>query len=453
MSAELTLPKGWVATIVGDICREIQYGYTASASNEPCGPRFLRITDIQDGQVVWPSVPHCSISSDDTAKFALRSGDIVFARTGGTVGKSFLIGRVPETSVFASYLIRLTASQGIDPQYLYHFFQSLSYWEQIGLKKGGLQGNVNATTLSSLELPLCPTNEQGRIVGRIDELFSELDKGVESLTTAREQLKAYRQSVLNRAVVGELAGSRTFPSKPLSAVVEQLGQGWSPRCLNHSAADDETWAVITTTAIQHGVFKELENKQLPENLVPRPHLAIKAGDILITRAGPRKRVGVACLVRVCRPRLMLCDKAYRVRADTRQVVPEWIELVLNSPSTLQEIEVLKTGISDSGVNLTQSRFLELEVPVPTLAEQQGVLEVVDKLTSQTTNLEAQIETTMQQSDALRQAILKRAFSGQLVAQDPADEPASVLLKRIRAERDGEGATKRRNNKNGKKEAA
>ncbi len=150
---------------------------------------------------------------------------------------------------------------------------------------------------------------------------------------------------------------------------------------------------------------------------------------------------------------MLCDKAYRLRADTSQVLSEWLELVLNSPSTLQEIEELKTGINDSGVNLTQNRFLELQVPVPTLVEQNSVLKVVDSLTSQMSNLEAQTETAMQQSDALRQSILKRAFSGQLVAQDPADEPASVLLERIRTEREESGTFKRRNNKNGKKEAA
>jgi type I restriction enzyme, S subunit len=93
------------------------------------------------------------------------------------------------------------------------------------------------------------------------------------------------------------------------------------------------------------------------------------------------------------------------------------------------------------------------VPIPTLAEQQAVLKVVDSLTSQMTNLEAQIETAMQQSDALRQSILKRAFSGQLVVQDPSDEPASILLERIRSEWEKSGTTKRRNNKNGKKEAA
>ena len=202
--AVATMPKSWAPTTIGEICTTLQYGYTASASKEPCGPRFLRITDIQDGQVQWPLVPYCKIEGDVTQKYRLHPGDIVFARTGGTVGKSFIISSVPEQSVFASYLIRLSAHFEVAPKYLYYFFQTATYWEQIGLKKGGLQGNVNATTLSSLELFICPLNEQHRIVAKIEELFSELDKGIENLKTAQLQLKVYRQALLKHAFEGKL---------------------------------------------------------------------------------------------------------------------------------------------------------------------------------------------------------------------------------------------------------
>ena len=328
-----------------------------------------------------------------------------------------------------------------------------AYYGCLSLKLPDRGYSRHYSFLKKSKFPVAPIEEQHRIVARIEELFSEVDSGVESLVIAREHLSAYRQSVLNKAVAGELAGSRNFPRKPLSAVVEEMGQGWSPRCLNHPSADDDIWAVITTTAIQHGAFYDQENKQLPQELEPRPHLSIQAGDILITRAGPRKRVGVACLVRRCRPRIMLCDKAYRLRADTTQIVPEWLELVLNSPSVLQQIEELKTGINDSGVNLTQNRFLALEIPVPKLAAQKAILSVVDRLTSRVRNLEAQIETAMKQSAVLRQSILKRAFSGQLVSQDSADEPASILLERVSAKRSGNDAIRRRKNKNSKMEAA
>jgi len=199
-----SLPNSWAVTRVGEVCTDIKYGYTASASAEQSGPRFLRITDIQNGQVRWASVPYCTIEPEQIPKYALNIGDIVFARTGGTVGKSFLITSVPEESVFASYLIRLSGHAGILPKFLYYFFQSGAYWEQIGIKKGGLQGNVNASTLSSLEIPICPFDEQARIVAKIEELFSELDNGIENLRTAKEQLKVYRQAILKHAFEGKL---------------------------------------------------------------------------------------------------------------------------------------------------------------------------------------------------------------------------------------------------------
>lgn len=203
--------KLWTTTKIGSVCLALQYGYTASAMSERCGPRFLRITDIQDGQVQWASVPFCEIARDQIDKYALRPGDIVFARTGGTVGKSFLINSVPEPAVFASYLIRLTAHPEINPKYLYYFFQSVSYWEQIGLKKGGLQGNVNATTLSSLEIPLCSTRHQQRIVERFEELFSKIEEGERCLSAiapiANQALGLaanLRQSILKKGFYGNL---------------------------------------------------------------------------------------------------------------------------------------------------------------------------------------------------------------------------------------------------------
>jgi type I restriction enzyme S subunit len=197
-------PKCWTATTVGEISSAIRCGYTASSNSNPVGPRMLQITDIQEGQVNWSTVPYCEIDKQDAKAFSLEPGDLVFARTGGTVGKSYLIRTVPEPAVFGSYLIKVSAGDGISPAYLYWFFQSLSYWEQIGLKKGGLQGNVNAKTLSSIEIPIAPKNEQDRIVSKIEELFFELDASTESLTHAGAQLKTYRQALLKAAFEGKL---------------------------------------------------------------------------------------------------------------------------------------------------------------------------------------------------------------------------------------------------------
>jgi type I restriction enzyme S subunit len=135
---------------------------------------------------------------------------------------------------------------------------------------------LSGAVFSQLPVPVPPLNEQLRIVAKIEELFSELDKGIESLKIAREQIKVYRQALLKHAFEGKLPVKRGAMKRPyenpkvhLAEVVESLGQGWSPSCLNHPSMDSDTWGIIKTSAIQAMDFLEYENKQLPTNLEPR----------------------------------------------------------------------------------------------------------------------------------------------------------------------------------------
>jgi type I restriction enzyme S subunit len=118
------LPEGWVWTRLGEISIKIHYGYTARAKENNVGPKLLRITDIQNNSVNWNSVPYCKIDNFEREKYLLNEGDLVFARTGATVGKSYLLkGDVPE-AVFASYLIRTIITNSISKKYVFQFFQS-----------------------------------------------------------------------------------------------------------------------------------------------------------------------------------------------------------------------------------------------------------------------------------------------------------------------------------------
>src|SRR6266404_4781905 len=170
-------PKPMVNVRLKDVSDSIQYGHTASAVAKPTGPRFLRITDIQNGTVDWNSVPSCDIVAEDVPKYRLSKGDLVFARTGATTGKSFLIGDCPE-AVFASYLIRVRVSADVDSRYLSAFFQSPDYWQQIeGGKRGIGQPNVNGKVLGEVQFPVAPLPEQRRIVAEIEKQFTRLEAG------------------------------------------------------------------------------------------------------------------------------------------------------------------------------------------------------------------------------------------------------------------------------------
>ncbi len=207
---------------------------------------------------------------------------------------------------------------------------------------------------------------------------------------------------------------------------------------------------MKTTAVQSFHFLAAENKRLPRPLEPRPHLSVRSGDVLITRAGPRKRVGITCLVRETQPRLMVCDKVYRLRCDKEKTLPACLEVVLNAPRIVDALDELKTGISDSGVNLTQQKFMDLRIPIPTIENQSSIVVEVERHLSIVHEIEAQIDANLMRAARLRQGILKRAFEGRLVPQDPNDEPAEKLLERIRQQR--QPATKMYNGRLGSRRA-
>jgi len=200
-----TLPPGWKWVKLGEVAERIQYGYTESASKEQIGPKFLRITDIQNGNVIWDEVPYCKISDEEKKKYLLKDYDIVFARTGATVGKSFLIiGKIPE-SIFASYLIRIQLSKTVKPNYIYYFFQSNSYWRQISEGQVGIgQPNVNGRKLSQIVIPICPFEEQHQIVSEIERRFSVADKLEQTIDESLTNAGQLRQSILKKAFCGEL---------------------------------------------------------------------------------------------------------------------------------------------------------------------------------------------------------------------------------------------------------
>ncbi|MEO7861102.1 MAG: restriction endonuclease subunit S [Nitrospirales bacterium] len=202
---EETLPSGWKLESLGKLSSAIQYGYTAKAQREPVGPRLLRITDIQNDMVRWDEVPFCKIKKEEKRKYLLASNDILFARTGATVGKSYLIRDPIPDSVFASYLIRVRLTGEVTPKYIAYFFKSTDYWRQITESQAGIgQPNVNGTKLAQIEILVAPAHQQERIIAEIDKQFSRLDEAIANLKRVKANLKRYKAAVLKAAVEGKL---------------------------------------------------------------------------------------------------------------------------------------------------------------------------------------------------------------------------------------------------------
>ena len=168
------IPKNWIWTRWGNLSFSIQYGYNAPAK-EMGRIKMVRISDIHNNVVDWENVPFCEIKEEDISTYLLEENDILFARTGGTVGKSYLVTSVPEQAIYAGYLIRTRYSKELSAQYMKYFMESALYWAQ--LKDGTIataQPNCNGQTLSKMLLPIPPLNEQKRIVKKINEMFAML---------------------------------------------------------------------------------------------------------------------------------------------------------------------------------------------------------------------------------------------------------------------------------------
>lgn len=220
------IPKSWEWCHWGTISQSIQYGYNAPAK-ESGRIKMVRISDIHNNCVVWNSVPFCEISENEIPTYALEKDDILFARTGGTVGKSFLVGEVPEEAIYAGYLIRTRYSKTqLCPKYLKLFMESELYWSQ--LRNGTIataQPNCNGNTLSKLLLPVPPLSEQRRIVAKIEELLPYIEayeKAETQLSTLNTTFpEALKKSILQQAVMGKLVPQNP-DDEPASVLLERI---------------------------------------------------------------------------------------------------------------------------------------------------------------------------------------------------------------------------------------
>ena len=198
------LPKGWEWTTVGEISQSILYGVSESAKSHGAY-KLLRITDIQNNFVNWETVPFTDYDESKAESYLLKDGDILFARTGATVGKSYLVNSLQENTIYASYLIRVQTYNQVLPEFVKYFFESGYYWSQILCNSVGIgQPNVNGTILANLMLPIPPIKEQKRIVKELTKWLSIIDKIARGKESLQDVIKQAKSKILNLAIHGKL---------------------------------------------------------------------------------------------------------------------------------------------------------------------------------------------------------------------------------------------------------
>ena len=204
IEAPFEIPESWEWTDVGEIASSILYGVSESAK-EKGKYKLLRITDIQDNKVNWESVPFTDFDDNKVQAYLLQDGDILFARTGATVGKSYLVKDLFQPAIYASYLIRVQTSSVILPSYIKFFFESGYYWEQISLSSVGIgQPNVNGTTLAGLSIPIPPYYEQKRIVNEVERWLALIDTLESNKGDLLKAIDKAKSKILDLAIHGKL---------------------------------------------------------------------------------------------------------------------------------------------------------------------------------------------------------------------------------------------------------
>ncbi len=210
----------WPTKKIDEVCEKPQYGFTARAAFEKVGPRFLRITDLREGNLDWSRVPYCDCPPADLRKFLLKHCDLVVARIGATTGRTSLILNPPD-ALFASYLIRLRPKKGLNPFFLYFFTQSQDYWRWVAGNKGNnLKGGVNASLLTEIDVPTPSEEEQEKIAAVLWKVQRAIETEKKLIATARELSRSTMHQLFTR-------GLRSESLKETS--IGPLPESWNPR--------------------------------------------------------------------------------------------------------------------------------------------------------------------------------------------------------------------------------
>lgn len=389
-----------------DICCDIQYGYTQSSSTEEIGPKFLRITDIQDNKVNWETTPYCEITRKDLDKYRLSTGDIVVARTGATTGKSFLI-KSPPIAVFASYLIKLSVNKELVlPDYLWWFMQSPSYWNHITVSSNGTtQPGVNAKVLSELMVPLPSMEEQIQITNILAKAQALIEKRKQAIEKLDELVHAVfldmfgdpvsNNKAWSEATIGDLSTLVSSGSTPLGG-----SQAYKENGIPFIRSQNILMNKLMLDDIVY-IDEETHNRM--------KRTWVKHNDVLLNITGAS--IGRVTVYEGVTDFANVNQHVCIIRLKDSLLLPRFCEYMISHPNYQRYIMSFNAGGTREAFNFQQIK--KFKVICPPIAIQEKFLTVINAINkNRETNL-----IQLQQLESNFQALLQKAFKGELKVKD------------------------------------
>lgn len=428
--------KKWLMCKFDDIC-DI---FTGNSINEK--EKIEKYTDILDG---YNYIGTKDVGFDQCIdyengikipvadlKFKIApKGSVLLCIEGGSAGRK--IGLTDQDVCFGNKLCAFVSK--IDNRYIFYFLQTSDFRNIFSYNKNGLIGGVSVNKLKDIEIPLPPLAEQERIVAKIEELFAGIDAGVENLKSVKNQIALYRQSVLKSAFDGTLYKTTEWNFTSIGTVCDI-----NPKTVLPDFSDDSivSFLPMPTVEAETGAFspETVEYKK-----VKKGYTKFQNNDVLFAKITPCMENGKSCVVHDLIQGVGFGSTEFHVLRCHAGMLPEYVfYFVVQKAFRSKAISFMTGAVGQKRVPADYLR--DCEIPVPTLAEQERIVAEIESRFERADALETAVDRALNDAEKLKQAVLKKAFSGELVPQNPDDEPASVLLDRIRAARASEQRAKK-----------
>jgi len=445
------LPVGWATAPLGElseIIRGITFPASAkesvkSDSNVCC----LRTSNVQ-AELIWSDVFYVDRSFVKRPDQVVRAGDILMSMANSyeLVGKVSVAKEVPQEAAFGAFLAAIRPLAVSDGRYLFYFLRSESVQKQI--RAGSSQttniANISASKLREISAPLASLNEQRRIASKLDTTLAAVDACRQRLGGVADLLKRFRQAVLAAATSGELTREwreergmgKDWLGSCLSDIAEIQG-GLTKDSKKHDPGDPEL-PYLRVANVQRGY---LDLREMAYIRVPRKRLdalLLQDGDVLFNEGGDRDKVGRGWIWEGQIAECVFQNHVFRARLLNKSNHPKYVSWWANTCGVSHFLGQGKQTTNLASISKTTLGLLPIQLPCA--AEQEEIVTRLETFFTLADQLEARLNAARKVVDRLTPALLAKAFRGELVPQDPGDEPASVLLERIRAARQAEAGS-------------